>query len=78
MTATATSSVATTSTSSSVQTAELAAVECPECCAELVLAQDPILHEILPCSDCGAELELIAVNPLQVDLAPEVEEDWGE
>ncbi|PJF22822.1 MAG: lysine biosynthesis protein LysW, partial [Phototrophicales bacterium] len=28
--------------------------------------------------DCGAELEIISLNPLQLELAPEVEEDWGE
>lgn len=55
-----------------------AALECPECCAELMLAQAPVAHEILPCEDCGVELEVISVDPLTVDLAPEVEEDWGE
>ena len=55
-----------------------AALECPECCAEVALDQSPILHEILPCGDCGAELEVIGVDPVAIDLAPEVEEDWGE
>ena len=38
------------------------------------------LFESLPlgCPDCGAELEITSLDPLTVELAPEVEEDWGE
>jgi alpha-aminoadipate carrier protein LysW len=28
--------------------------------------------------DCGAELEVVSLNPLVLELAPEEEEDWGE
>jgi alpha-aminoadipate carrier protein LysW len=34
--------------------------------------------EILPCPDCGAELEVRGLDPLTLELAPEVQEDWGE
>jgi alpha-aminoadipate carrier protein LysW len=51
---------------------------CPECAAELDLAPDLELGEILVCADCGAELEVMGLDPVEVDLAPEVEEDWGE
>jgi alpha-aminoadipate carrier protein LysW len=34
--------------------------------------------EIVVCPDCGVELEVLSVNPVELDLAPEVEEDWGE
>ena len=50
---------------------------CPECEAELTL-DDPIAGEIVPCPDCGADLEVVSLDPLELDLAPEVEEDWGE
>ena len=50
---------------------------CPECEAEIELSE-PMLGEIVPCPDCGAELEVIALDPGALDLAPEVEEDWGE
>ncbi len=53
-------------------------VECPECAAEVELADDVELGEILVCPDCGVELEVIELHPVKVDLAPEVEEDWGE
>lgn len=51
---------------------------CPECDAELNIPADAMENEIIACPDCGAELEIISLDPLQLELAPEVEEDWGE
>lgn len=51
---------------------------CPECAAELDLAPDLEVAEIVVCPDCGVELEVISLSPLKLELAPEVEEDWGE
>nr|WP_246062430.1 lysine biosynthesis protein LysW [Haloactinospora alba] len=34
--------------------------------------------EIVVCEDCSSELEVVAVDPPVLALAPEVEEDWGE
>ena len=51
--------------------------QCPECGSELAL-EDAIEGELLPCMDCSAELEITCLDPLEVQLAPEVEEDWGE
>jgi alpha-aminoadipate carrier protein LysW len=51
---------------------------CPECAAEIDLGGDVLAGEIVQCPECGAELEVLSVNPLTLDLAPEVEEDWGE
>jgi len=50
---------------------------CPECEATLTLS-NPLPGEIVPCRDCGVDLEVVSVEPLRLDLAPEVEEDWGE
>jgi alpha-aminoadipate/glutamate carrier protein LysW len=50
---------------------------CPECEGTLAL-QDPMAGEILPCPYCGADLEVISLDPIRLDLAPEEEEDWGE
>jgi alpha-aminoadipate carrier protein LysW len=52
--------------------------ECPECAAELDLAADVEEGEIVVCPDCGVELEVMSVDPVTVELAPQVEEDWGE
>jgi alpha-aminoadipate/glutamate carrier protein LysW len=51
---------------------------CPECNADVALAADTLESEIVVCPDCGAELEVISVDPPELALAPEVEEDWGE
>jgi alpha-aminoadipate carrier protein LysW len=53
-------------------------LSCPECASPVTLAATPRLSEILECGDCQAELEILAVEPVTVGLAPEVEEDWGE
>lgn len=50
---------------------------CPECEGEISLT-DPMLGEIAPCASCGADLEVVALDPLTLDLAPEEQEDWGE
>jgi len=52
--------------------------ECPECAAEVSLADDVIEGEIVQCTECGAELEVVSLSPPTLDLAPEEEEDWGE
>ncbi len=51
---------------------------CPECDADVRIPADAVQNELLACPDCGAELEIISLEPLQLELAPETEEDWGE
>lgn len=53
-------------------------MECPECAAELGLAPDVEEGEIIVCPECAVELEVMSVAPITIELAPEVEEDWGE
>ena len=50
---------------------------CPECEAEISL-KEPMRGEIVPCPDCGADLEVTSVSPLVLELAPMEQEDWGE
>ena len=40
--------------------------------------EDVIEGEIVSCPDCGVDLEVLSLEPLTLDLAPEEEEDWGE
>lgn len=51
---------------------------CPECDANLVIPANAMSNELIACPDCGAELEIISLDPIILELAPEVEEDWGE
>ena len=53
-------------------------VECPECGVNINIAESVEMGEIISCADCGAELEVMAINPVTLKLAPEEDEDWGE
>lgn len=53
-------------------------LNCPLCDAPVELPDDVMENELVACAECGADLEVIALEPLQLDIAPEVEEDWGE
>ncbi len=52
--------------------------ECPVCANDIEFESDTIVGEILECSDCGSELEVMNFSPDVVEVAPEPEEDWGE
>ena len=52
--------------------------ECPVCAAEIEVAKDAMAGELLVCEDCGAELELIGIDPVELAEAPSAEEDWGQ
>lgn len=51
---------------------------CPECGGAVPTTRDVVRGEIMPCPDCGAELEVRELDPLTLTLAPEIQEDWGE
>ncbi len=59
------------------QTSKLSA-PCTICEAPVSLPNDVMEGEVLACDDCGAELELVTLDPLTLAEAPEVAEDWGE
>jgi alpha-aminoadipate/glutamate carrier protein LysW len=50
---------------------------CPECEAAITLS-NVLRGDLVPCPDCGAELEVISLEPVVLELAPVTEEDWGE
>ena len=56
----------------------MATANCCECDAAVSLDDGTIKGEILQCADCGVELEVVAVDPVKLELAPQEEEDWGE
>ena len=56
----------------------MSTVSCPECEAKVELAAGTEVGEIIVCSDCGVDLEVTALDPATVQLAPREEEDWGE
>ncbi len=50
---------------------------CSECDAEISL-ENVVQGEIIVCSDCGVDLEVVSLAPPTLELAPMEEEDWGE
>jgi alpha-aminoadipate/glutamate carrier protein LysW len=51
---------------------------CPECEATVDVDVDVEEGEILECPECGVELEVLSTNPVELGIAPQEEEDWGE
>jgi len=51
--------------------------ECVECGSSVEL-ENPELGELVVCETCGVELEVVGLEPLQLQVAPEEAEDWGE
>jgi alpha-aminoadipate carrier protein LysW len=51
---------------------------CPQCEEKVQIGESPRLNEIVECAGCRSELEIVALNPPVLALAPEIEEDWGE
>jgi len=51
---------------------------CPICDGEVTLGSGTVLSEIIHCRECGCQLEVKALDPLELAEAPAEEEDWGE
>ncbi len=54
-----------------------ATADCPECYAGVKL-ENVVENEVLQCAECGVDLEVVALDPPTLALAPTEEEDWGE
>ena len=52
---------------------------CPECEAEIEIDEyDVDKGEIISCPECGVDLEVVGLSPLELDLAPADEDEWEE
>jgi alpha-aminoadipate/glutamate carrier protein LysW len=52
---------------------------CPECDAEVEIDEyDVDKGEIISCPECGVDLEVVGLSPLELDLAPLEEDGWEE
>jgi len=51
---------------------------CPVCDADVGQESGMVLGELLTCPECGTELEVINLDPFELDEAPQEEEDWGQ
>jgi alpha-aminoadipate carrier protein LysW len=50
-------------------------IHCPECEAAIELEDDVEEGAKLDCPDCGAELEVVNTNPVELDVISSGEED---
>lgn len=53
---------------------------CPICDGKINIPEDTEETEILNCSECGNRVvvESISGDKVELEEAPEIEEDWGE
>jgi alpha-aminoadipate carrier protein LysW len=52
---------------------------CPECEADVQVDEDTDKGDSVECSDCGTLLEVVGLDPIELDVAvEEEEEDWTE
>lgn len=58
--------------------ASVRSCECPECGAAVGLSREPLRGEVVRCAGCAVELEVTGTDPIAVERAPQVQEDWGE
>jgi alpha-aminoadipate carrier protein LysW len=48
---------------------------CPECDADVQVDEDTDKGDVVECDDCGVQLEVVGLDPIELDLAVEEEED---
>lgn len=49
---------------------------CPECNADVTVANGKAeLNDLLNCADCGTELEIISLDPLELEIYEEMYEE---
>ncbi|QQS45567.1 MAG: lysine biosynthesis protein LysW [Acidobacteriota bacterium] len=48
---------------------------CPECDAEVHVDDDVEKGDIIECDDCGASLEVVGLDPIELDIAAEEEDE---
>ncbi len=48
---------------------------CPECDAAIEEEEFEDIGEIITCPECGVDLEVISLDPVEFDLAPAEDED---
>ena len=51
---------------------------CPVCDAEVPVAKDAVVSELVVCTSCSVALEIRGLDPVVLDEAPQEEEDWGQ
>jgi len=48
---------------------------CPECEAEIHVDEDVDKGEIILCEECDTKLEVVGLDPIELDLAPDDDDE---
>jgi alpha-aminoadipate carrier protein LysW len=51
---------------------------CPECDQEVHVDTDADKSDVVSCEECGAELEIVGLDPVELDLVEEADLDDDE
>ena len=51
---------------------------CPECEAEVHVDTDSDKGDVVSCDECGSQLEIVGLDPVELDIVEEDEEDYDE
>ncbi len=51
---------------------------CPECDSEVPVSPDVEIGDFVTCPECDTELEVVELDPLELDVVSEFEEDFTE
>lgn len=51
---------------------------CPECEAEVYVETDADKGDTLACDECGTELEIVGLDPIELDIVEDDDEDQEE
>ncbi|HEY7412487.1 MAG TPA: lysine biosynthesis protein LysW [Vicinamibacteria bacterium] len=50
---------------------------CPDCEAEIEIDEfDVDKGEVISCPECGTDLEVVGLSPLELELAPDEDDEW--
>lgn len=51
---------------------------CPECEADVYVETDADKGDTLACDECGTDLEVVGLDPIELDIVEDDEEDQEE
>jgi alpha-aminoadipate carrier protein LysW len=51
---------------------------CPECEADVHVDTDADKSDVVSCEECGAELEIVGLDPVELDIVEETDLDDDE
>lgn len=52
--------------------------QCPICLSDVIIEEEASEKDLVTCLNCGAELEIVTLQPLQLDPLQEQQDEEGE